>query len=357
VERLVPESTAAEGFERLRTGFARAAAACPHDLDEAHFLFGGQPARMRIVGKEPARHVPRPFEHLRIGAAAGAAPRLDIALWDVRETGVVVMPGEPPMPVADGETHTEISDTGRFVRQWTTHGTTVLDRQSGQIVGAVAWSDDVDVYQRGKPLARLLAEWYADQGVGVMHAGLVARGPRGVILAGKEGAGKSTLALACARAGLDFLGEDYAALQFLGDGSVLGHSAYGSVFLTPTAASWFPELAPHLTESRSPHEPKSLLLLSDVWPERLRRSAPITALAICRVGEGTVFAVRTATRAEALRAVAPSSLLSIHGRRKDSLDRLARLVERVPCFWLDQGRDLASAGACLDALLDGVGSR
>jgi hypothetical protein len=117
------------------------------------------------------------------------------------------------------------------------------------------------------------------------------------------------------------------------------------------AAGWFPELAAAMRSSRTSGETKSLLLVADAWPSRLRRSAPIEALVICRVSDAGAVGVRTAGRAEALRAVAPSSLLGIHGRRTDSLERLSRLIERVPCYRLDLGGELAPAIAAVEGLL------
>jgi hypothetical protein len=348
VERLVPETTAARVFDELQAGFERAVGRLRAGVDQAACVFGGQPARVRVGGGELFRHLMGPFEHLRADGGPDGPASLDVSLWDENATGVQAardaLHGQEPV--------TDIAVTGRFVLQRLSRSVTGLDRRTGRIVGAVAWDDGVDVYQRGKPLARLLAEWYADRSVGVMHAGLVARGTRAVLLAGREGAGKSTLALACVRAGLAFLGEDYAALEFRDDGVVVGHSVYNSVFLTPESAGWFPDLAPHL---RGAGEDKSVVLVADVWPSRLLRSARIAALAICRVTGAATIRVRPATRAEALLAVAPSSLLSVHGRRADSLERLARLVERVPAFRLDLGTDLAAAVAGVDEILARTG--
>jgi len=317
MEHLIPEPIAAEAFARLAHAFERAAANDP-GCETSHYLFGGRPVRARVVGPTLAAHVLRPFQHLKHdGAPQDGAPapplRLDLSLWDVRATGVAAPDDEKPL-LAD-EALTDISVDGRFVRQRLSHSVAALDRHTGRIVAAMDWSDDAGVYQRGKPLARLIAEWYADQSLGVMHAALVACEGSGVLLAGREGAGKSTLALACARAGLDFLGEDYAALELLDDGGVVGHSVYNSAFVTEESARWLPELAPHVIDSPTAVEDKSVVLLADVWPSRLQRSTPIDTLAVCRVAETERTCVRPVSRSEALLAVAPSSLLSVHGRR------------------------------------------
>jgi hypothetical protein len=345
MEHLVPETALQQQFDDLEAGFAR----CARFAQRAQYVFGGRAVVMRVAGDDLARRISRPFDHLRRETLPGEPVRLDVRLWDETETGIAVSPPRPAVHDPDGIT--EVAESGRFVQHRTAHGTVSLDRKTARIVGAFAPTAASDVYQRGKPLARLLAEWYADQGVSLMHAALVARGDHGVLLAGKGGSGKSTSALVCTRAGLDFLGEDYAGLQFLPDGRVVGHSAYSSVFLDPAAMARFSELRPHTVESRDPAEPKGVTLLSDVWPDRLRTDVTVRAVALCRVTSGDASRVRQATRARALLAVGPSSLLQIHGRRRDSLDRLARLVESVPCFHLDLGRNLEGVPAAVDDLL------
>jgi hypothetical protein len=47
----------------------------------------------------------------------------------------------------------------------------------------------------------------------LIHAAVLGRGQRAVLLAGPSGSGKSTLSLSCARAGMRFFGDDYCALQ------------------------------------------------------------------------------------------------------------------------------------------------
>jgi hypothetical protein len=351
MEHLVPESDLQQQFDALEAGFAR----CVPFAQQTRYVFGGRAVVMRVAGDDLARRISRPFDHLRREASSGEPVRLDIRLWDETETGVAVSP--PRVAVHDPEGITEVAENGRFVQQRTAHSTVSLDRKAARIVGAFARTTGAGVYQRGKPLARLLAEWYADQGVSLMHAALVARGDHGVLLAGKGGSGKSTSALVCTRAGLDFLGEDYAGLQFFPDGRVVGHSAYSSVFLDPAAMGWFSELRPHTVESRDPAEPKGVTLLGDVWPGRLRTNVTIRAVAVCRVTGADATQVRPATRARALLAMGPSSLLQIHGRRRDSLDRLARLVESVPCFHLDLGRKLAEVPAAVDDILGRAGAR
>jgi len=74
-----------------------------------------------------------------------------------------------------------------------------------------------------------------------IHAGCVALDDRGVLLCGDSGAGKSSLAYACARAGWTFVADD-ATFLLNGGGSRLVTGDCHHVRLRPAAADLFPEI-------------------------------------------------------------------------------------------------------------------
>ena len=227
-----------------------------------------------------------------------------------------------------------------------------MDRTANRIIGSIAWSDQVFNYERGKPLARPLLEWHNDQNIQVVHTGLVSQNGQGVLFAGKSGSGKSTSALACLCAGFNYLSEDYVGLQMLQNGSFVGHSLYNSVFLDTAHLARFTDLVPYVIRGRSPHEKKSVVILSHVFPHRLERAVPIRVLVLTRVVEGAVDSrTRPASKSEALLALGPSSLLQIPSRGASSFTKLAQLAERVPSYWLELGRDLESIPGRVKELL------
>jgi hypothetical protein len=73
-----------------------------------------------------------------------------------------------------------------------------------------------------------------------VHAGCVALDGRGILLCGDSGAGKSSLAYGCARAGWTFVSDDASFVLTCGDRMVAGNCYLAR--LRPTAAALFPEL-------------------------------------------------------------------------------------------------------------------
>jgi hypothetical protein len=338
-------------FRNMRAEFEKAAAKYPDELHESFYIFAGKPVHMRVVGSELASHIGRPFSHLRIEKLKSASPQLTIEIWDHNKA---TFDGEAPLTSDDlcwTETTVKSMDR-RFVGQQLPHTVSCLDRDAGHIMASIAWNRRIFIYERAKPLARLLLEWHNDQDIQVSHTGLVAHGDKGVLFVGKSGSGKSTSSLVCIAAGFNYLSEDYVGLQCCDDGSFVGHSLYNSVFLKTDHLSRFNGLAAYAIRGRPPHEEKSAIILSQVFAERLRRTVPIRFLVLPRVVEGPKSKLRSASKGEALLALGPSSLLQIPNRALGvrGFEKLARLIQQLPCYWMDVGSNLETVPSCVEQL-------
>ena len=320
-------------------------------VHESFYLFGNLPARMRVVGHEMASYITRPFAHLEVEGSNVGTPQLTIDLWDESETNIRCQVGSLNGDAKFKKT-TAVSSDGRLVGQQLRNVLTFYDHSAQHIISAVGWGRQLSVYERWKPLARPLLEWHNDRNIRMIHASLVAQDGQGVLFGGKSGSGKSTAALACLFAGFHFLSEDYVGLGELQDGSFVGHSLYNSVFLKVSDATRFPSLAPFVTKG-SRHEEKCAVVLSRVFPERLTRTAVIRVLVLPRIVDSAKPKFYAATKGEALLALGPSSLLQIPSRRLGvrGFHQLAELVDRVPCYWLELGRDRESIPQCVEEIL------
>ena len=335
-------------FNNMRRAFGEAVAALPAELHEYFYVFAGHTVHARVVGNELARNIDRPFAHLRVHQIT-SPPELTIDIWDDNKTRQHPIPVDPD----EGWYETTVKSMDqRFVGERLPNTFCCLDRETKHIIAAIAWHDRIFIYERAKPLRRALLNWYNDRDVQIIHTGLVARDHKGLLLVGKSGSGKSTSSLACIMGGFDYLGEDYIGLQTCPNGSFVGHSMYNSVFLETDHLGRFTELAPYAIRGRLPHEEKSVLILSQVFPQRLVRAVPIRALVVPRVGDAPDTRFEPASKGEALLALAPSSLFQVPNRALGvpGFVRLAQLVERIPCFRLELGRKLSTIPRCLDEL-------
>jgi hypothetical protein len=315
----------------------------------------GRPVRLRLVGRRLAAQLCPALAHLRTETTD--APALTIEVWDEKETGVSCPPaaredsGGKSWPVGQGFFMS--SGEGRHVGYLRLHSATWIDRKKKRICGWVESADQLSLFERGKPFHFLLSVWHNDCDVLVVHAGLVARNGNAVLFPGMGGAGKSTTSLACLRYGFDYLAEDYIGLEAVADGRFEGHSIFASTWLeTDHHEERFDDLSTHAIGGSGPGEDKDLVFLPQLYPDRMARQATIRAVALPRIVDAETTTWRKASKGEALRTAAPSSMLCLIPRPDPrSLERIARLVETVPCYWLELGRAVDTIAPCVDELL------
>jgi hypothetical protein len=336
---------------RMAEAFARASAAHPEAVHVRQYLFAGRATRVRIVGDALAHEIGRAFAHLDANGAAPARPQLTIDLWDESATGIGCADGDAPLGPGEAERVTASPD-GRFVLHRLPSSATGLDRARQHLVGRIAATERLTQYERGRPQHALLLRWLVDQGLQALHAGLVARQGKAVLIGGPSGAGKSSVALACLGAGLDYLADDSVGLEAR-DGVVLGHSLFCSAHLNPGHLARFPFLSAHGIPGRLPGEDKSLLVLSDLFPGQLGRVARVAGIVLPRVVGSDRSTLRPASKREAVLRLAPSTLcLLAHAEeRRATLARIAQLVDLVPAYWLEVGGPVSDIPAHIDSIL------
>lgn len=339
-----------QAFSRMEAAFEQALNKCKHQVTESDYSFAGRSVRIRVACLSLANHLLPPFSHLQTSHRPLNESALTIDLWDEYETGI---PCPVPLPSdAPGLYRTvTASPDGRFISDQDARSLILLDREAEHLISSFKSAEQLLTIDRARPVNRLLALWYSDQGIQVIHSGMVSHKSSGILFVGEGGKGKSTSALACVSAGFQYLGDDFTGLQEQLDGSFIGHSLYNSSLLESAHLKRFPQLAAHAIHSESSRDPKSLVLVSHVFPERSSQVARVRAIALPRVVASGHSRFRPASKGEALLALAPSSLrLQISpGMRR--LEELARLVDRVPSYWLELGEALDEIPPCAKRLL------
>jgi hypothetical protein len=335
----------------LLSGFRGAAALHPELIRESSYLLAGRTVTLRLVGHRIGAALPRALAHLAMPHIE-AKPDLLIEAWDEAETGV----GTPVTRARDDHSApgtTTASADGRYVvfEQATTKS--VLDRPGQHIVSWIASAERLTQYELGRPWHSELLLWQRDLGLMPVHAGFIERGGHGVLLGGPGGSGKSTTALVCMGAGWSYLADDYVGIQSRPEGGFTGHGIYCSAHLEPENLERFPEFVAGAIPGKLSREDKSLVLLSGVAGSALGGTAEIRMLALPRVMDQPKTTFRPAGRAEALLRLAPSSLLLLPfaGLGQSGFQTLGALVQQVPAYWLELGRDRAQLpGAVADLL-------
>ncbi len=359
-ERAVPSDDGAmrvwQQCEVAAKAFDAARSASGQASFEAEYLLANRRVRFRIVGSELAAAVSRPFGHLRDGPGPAGSPDLCVDLWDEEATGVA----GPALDKPDDVTATSLDGAelvvcdAQLLTYHFAHTRAWFNRSAPRILGAVTSGRRLSLQECTKPLHIPLGLWLSDCGVQPIHGALVATERGGVLLLGASGAGKSTCAALCVSAGLAYLGDDFVAFSEEADGTFSGHALFGTGRLVPEQARRFPEVLPHTMPARPPEEPKTLVMWSHAYPDRVARSVPLCAVALPRVvgAEETRWA-RT-SKADALRAFVSGSLFTmVPGPDRRTVNRLARLIDRVPAYRLELGQDFAAIPHRIAELVEG----
>lgn len=196
-----------------------------------------------------------------------------------------------------------------------------------------------------------LAWLLRERGRYTLHAGAVARGGAGLLIAGDSGSGKSSTALSLIHAGWDFLADDAVLLE-PGVAPRLHALARGFAF-HPALAERLPGLTGETVGQ------KRFAADATGFPGRPLAACRPAALLFPRVVDADRSRLEPLSPAAALLALLPASTGIVcgggAGQSQAHLSALGELVARIPAWRLAAGRDIFGRGAVLAAVLAAAG--
>lgn len=333
---------------RLRDAFDEALRAARAEAPTVRIAvaLGGLPVDLRVTGAALAESLFRPFRHLELDAStAEAAPVLTIEAWSWAETGVPLprFPADLAPCSADGNTSYRQQPGGRAL----------ADRRAMRILAGYEGVATLSYSDLAKPFRSLLIPLLHDRGRQLLHGGMVVPRPGGpgLLLAGRSGSGKSTVALSALAAGLGFLGDDHVCVELEGE-RFIGHSLYGTCGIAPGHLPEFAHVPGQVTGA--PDRAKRVVLLASEELPRLVRSATIGAIVVPAIRPGGPTRSVRASRGEAMRALMPGSISprfpGAPSHRHRQFEGIASLAARLPAFRLELGPDLATIPPALREL-------
>jgi hypothetical protein len=316
-------------------GAAFAAAAAAFDaaaagrLREHTFVVGTTPVTLRLAGPALESVILPALAHL---AAPPRQPQFTVLAWDSASTGV----GLPAVQVTargagQGAARVEV------VHQRAFDILTVVDHA---MATAVVWVPDARAVASNEiaaPLRVAFHLWAQRQGTRVVHGAAVGEAGGGVLVAGRSGIGKSTVALTCLSAGFGFLGDDYVLVGR--DSTPTVASLYCSAKLNLDQLHRFPHLRARLLNPDRIREEKPVYLLGDLPATRMYSSLPLRAIVVPKVTGGPTRLV-PAPPALILAAIAPSTMFQLPHCGAETLRWFAALAGRVPGYTIELGPNL-----------------
>lgn len=341
-------------FHALCEAFADAARR--HRIVERRYEVGGRCVSLRFAAQSaliPA--LTRALSHLP--APRDGEPALRVLVADAS----AFEPPPPPWafpahrrpPETERETRPALYARDERVRALLELGLGTLSMYDATSAVGLFWSRSAETlpyYERGAPLRAIFHWWALDHGWQMAHAGAVGTAAGGALLVGKGGSGKSTTALACATAGLAYVGDNDVLVDDGPQPSV--HGLYCSAKLEPAhRRRALPALDALLGATEAWSGGKELFFLDGALRESVSVGVPLKAVVLPRVTGGERATIRRVSSTAALLSLAPSTLLQLPGARRRRLQHMVRTLERVPAYVLELGGDLGSVAPAIRSVL------
>ena len=309
------------------------------------FRVGSAVLRLRFAGPALVEPMSRALAAIAIDAVDHAD--LTICCWDSDSTGTPIPAPYWPMSSYGAKGHIIGFNTATFHTLYNPGIRTLhlYDRSSNTDQHWVAAAERIPQAQRSAPLRECLHWWSRDLPLQLMHAGAVGFADGGVLLAGRSGSGKSTTALACLASDLLFASDDYVGVATAPQPWV--HSLYSTAKLVPDNLSRFPELSSKLSNSDRLATEKALVDVHAHFPARVISGFPIRAILLPRVTGARDTQLRPATAADAVLALAPTTVAQLEGHSRETFAKIVAISGSVPSYWLDVGTDLTRIPAVI----------
>lgn len=224
-----------------------------------------------------------------------------------------------------------------------------LDRQTRR---GLVWlpAGEAPAWVRSRPALSLIHAFTIDTAWTALHGGAVGRGGRFALLAGKGRSGKTTAALACARAGWDYAGDDYV---FVESGSKRVEPLYCSARLRLDVTESFRDLigtrAPVADVDGEARHELSLAQFGETL-----RGGELAALFLPRRRGAQLPEFVPARRSDAFQALLTATTIELPGWPKRTAEKIMAVISALPVFFVDTGADPKAIPAAFADQLDRI---
>jgi hypothetical protein len=226
----------------------------------------------------------------------------------------------------------------------------MLDKETNLAYYWVHDAAHVPYHDQGAPLRIILNRWMMHKERQFTHAAAAGLPQGGVLIAGRGGSGKSTVALSCLDSELLYAGDDYCLLA---NHPVLWvFTLYNTGKLNTKDVERFPFLRPALSNSEQKTGEKSLFFFHRYLPQKMTAGFPVQAILIPQITNRRESSLKRVSPARGFLALAPTTVYQLNAEEKQQANKmLSAFVRQVPNYILELGTDYTKIpGLILDLL-------
>lgn len=338
-------------FGKMTRTFEEASKSFPNLLSTTYYRFAGFSVRIRCVGSRLSAMHEKVFKHLMLEDVNISERNFDLTidLWDQKEIKI-----KCPVDLISDESKkfrtVTASANSRIVADQDVDTSIFLDRIDKRIIASFGSADKMNNYDLSKPFNRLLALWYRDMNVEVIHSSMISKNRKGILFLGEGGSGKTTSALSCLNDGFNYLGDDHVGLTEVNH-TFVGYSLYASALIYENHFKRFPQLQKFELQKNMQPDEKSIIYFSNGHLNKIDNYAEIAVLLLPRIVDSKHTDFRKAGKGETLLAAAPSSLRLQISPNKKGFNTISQLVARIPSYWIYVGKDIDEIPKCVNEII------
>lgn len=330
-----PERSEAEQLAFFESAFASVLEASKHvPVHEVLLDLAETIVAVRFVGEALADALLPAIAHLVVDDTH--IPLATFHVWDSASSGVSMAP--PPCPRESFTHRGDIWGMGsariRSAFHWHEFSVNLFDHHRNTGIFWVQNASSLPYWSKASPLRTLFHWWLAANGAHLLHAAAVGTADGGLLLAGRGGTGKSTTALACLDAGMQFIGDDYLAVRI--DPEPVAYSLYATAKVVPSQIQRFPALADYVVDANVPDGEKSVLRLYPAFANIVKR-LPLRAVASPAFGSSAESSFEPDHSGSTRRSAAFTTLSQLPHAGRELHAFVDRLIDTLPNFTLRLG--------------------
>jgi glycosyltransferase involved in cell wall biosynthesis len=185
----------------------------------------------------------------------------------------------------------------------------------------------------------------------LLHSAVVCRNSTGIMIVGRGGAGKSTLAISCLLSGFSYLSDDYCFISCAEHVAACSLYSSGKLFTKDIydRSVFYPLRGEGRHDDRSK---KTLFQFRLIFPTQVINQCSIRAIFIPVVSDDREASIVKVSPIIALRELAPSTIFQMPRVDASDLQKIGQVVERLPCFVIRMGADIEDSVHVLEQWLD-----
>jgi hypothetical protein len=342
------EKEQAHFFVQLQEGFRAASGRTGEIVRD--FRVAGTSVRLRFAGEALIPAIVPGLAYPMSGL--DSEPRCEICLWDSESCGVQLAP--PPRPWKDFTERGNIwgfdSSRYRSAYHWGEGSVNVMDREARQAVFWVPTHKHLPAWVLAAPLRSILHWWMELNGRQLVHAAAVGCHGRGVLIPGRGGSGKSSTAMACLLAGMDFIADDYLAVAM--EPEPRAYRLYTTAKLDSHSLKLYPDLAARCRAIHQPGFGKVVLFLEEGYREQLKESLLLNLVLKPWISAVPETMVGPTEPPEIERALASETLAHLPHAGVRTVEFLNRVSHEIPGAAIYLGMDRARIPAAIQKAID-----